>query len=57
MKRRRFRKIADPYYLAVALDSLTSALLLLWLEAPERHPYPEDPDVILNIFCNGLVAP
>ena len=57
MRRKRFNKIADPYYLAVALDSITRAFLFLWLESPERHPYPEDPDVILNILFNGLVAP
>jgi TetR/AcrR family transcriptional regulator len=56
MKRKRFRKVAQPFYLAVALDSLTSALLLLWLEAPQRHPYPQDPDVILNILFKGLGA-
>ncbi|MDA8121297.1 MAG: TetR/AcrR family transcriptional regulator [Deltaproteobacteria bacterium] len=55
MKRKRFRKIADPFSLAVALDSITSAFLLLWLEEPERHPYPEDPDAILNILFKGLV--
>jgi len=55
MRRKRFRKIADPYHLAVALDSLTSALLLLWLEEPDGHPYPEDPDAILNILFKGLV--
>jgi TetR/AcrR family transcriptional regulator len=51
----RFKKIADPYYLAVALDSVLDASLLLWLDAPERHPYPEDPDAILNIFFKGLI--
>ncbi len=56
MKRNRFHKIADPYYLAVALDSLCNAFLFLWLEAPERHPYPEDPDAILNILFRGLVV-
>lgn len=55
MKRKRFRKIAHPYSLAVALDSITNAFLLLWLEDPGRHPYPEDPDAILNIFFKGLV--
>ena len=54
---RRFRKIADPYYLAVALDSVIDAHLLLWLDAPETHPYPEDPDAILDIFFKGLVEP
>jgi TetR/AcrR family transcriptional regulator len=51
----RFKNIADPYYLAVALSSVIDAFLLLWLDAPERHPYPEDPDTILNIFFNGLI--
>lgn len=55
MRRKRFRKIADPYSLAVALDSITNAFLLLWLEDPARHPYPEDPDAILNILFKGLV--
>ncbi len=54
---RRFKKIADPYYLAVALDSAIDASLLLWLDAPERHPYPEDPDAILDIFFKGLMEP
>ena len=49
-------RIADPYSLAVAIESLTNAFLFLWLEAPERHPYPEDPDTILNILFKGLVA-
>jgi len=57
MKRRRFKKIADPYHLAVALDSFTNAYLFLWLEAPERHPYPEDPYIILNILFKRLVDP
>jgi TetR/AcrR family transcriptional regulator len=57
MKRNRFKRIADPYLLAVALDSITKAFLFLWFESPEHHPYPEDPDVILNILFKGLVAP
>ena len=55
MKRNRFKSIADPYHLAVALDSITNAFLLLWLEEPERHPYPENPDIILNILFKGLL--
>jgi TetR/AcrR family transcriptional regulator len=53
---KRFKKIADPFYLAVALDSFIDASLLLWLDAPERHPYPEDPDTILDIFFRGLIV-
>jgi AcrR family transcriptional regulator len=51
----RIIRIAPPYHLAVALDSVVDAFLLLWLRAPERHPYPEDPDVILDIFFKGLI--
>jgi len=57
IKNQRFKKIADPYYLAAALDSVIDASLLLWLDAPDRHPYPEDPDTILNIFFKGLIDP
>jgi len=57
IKSRRFKHIADPYYLAVALDTIVDASLLLWLDAPERHPYPEDPDTILDIFFKGLIEP
>ncbi|HVP76981.1 MAG TPA: TetR/AcrR family transcriptional regulator [Thermodesulfobacteriota bacterium] len=57
IKRKRFKKIADPYHLAVAIDSLTNAFLFLWLEAPDRHPYPENPDTILDILFKGLVVP
>jgi TetR/AcrR family transcriptional regulator len=55
IKGKQLKEIADPYHLAVALDSLTNAFLFLWLEAPERHPYPEDPDTIVNILFKGLV--
>jgi TetR/AcrR family transcriptional regulator len=55
MKRKQFQKIAEPHHLAVALDSITNAFLYLWLEAPKQHPYPEDPDIILNILFKGLV--
>ncbi len=57
IKNKRFKKIADPYHLAVALDSVINAFLLLWLEAPERHPYLEDPDTILDIFFRELLNP
>jgi TetR/AcrR family transcriptional regulator len=57
IERGRFKRIASPYYLAVALDSTVNAFLLLWLDAPEIHPYPEDPDAILDIFFRGLGKP
>jgi TetR/AcrR family transcriptional regulator len=55
IRNKRIRKIAPPYHLALALDSVVDAFLLLWLEAPERHPYPQDPDAILDIFFKGLM--
>lgn len=51
----RFGSIADPFLLAVALDSITKSFLFLGIEAPERYPYPEDPDVILNILFKGMI--
>ena len=56
IRSRRFRKLAAPYHLAAALDSVLDTFLLFWLDAPERHPYPEDPDAILDIFFKGLLA-
>jgi len=56
IKRKRFVKIADPHHLAMAIESLTNGFLFLWLEAPDRHPYPENPDTILNILFKGLIA-
>ena len=56
IRSRRIRKIASPYHLALALDSVVDAFLLLWLESPGRHPYPENPDAILDIFFKGLIA-
>lgn len=55
MRAKRFKKIADSFHLAVALDSVIDAFLLLWLDEPENHPYPEDPDAILDVFFKGLV--
>ncbi len=51
----RFKDIAAPYFLAAALDSALDAALLLWLDAPARFPYPENPDAILDIFFKGLL--
>lgn len=55
MRNKRFKTVADPYHLAVALDSIANAFLFHWLEEPERQFYPEDPDVILNIIFKGLL--
>ena len=55
IKQKHFRNIAEPYYLAVAVEGITNAFLFQWLDAPEQHPYPENPDDILNILFQGLM--
>jgi len=57
MKSKRFRRIAEPFQLAVALDSTIDAFLMHWLDAPEPRTYPEDPQPILDIFLKGLIEP
>ncbi|MDO8785844.1 MAG: TetR/AcrR family transcriptional regulator [Syntrophales bacterium] len=56
IKKKRFMRLLDPYYLAVAIDSLTNAFLFLWLEEPERHPYYKNVETITNIFFNSVKA-
>jgi AcrR family transcriptional regulator len=57
MNRKRFRRVAAPFHLAIALDSMATAFLFHWLEDPQGHPFPEEPDTILNILFKGLVNP
>jgi AcrR family transcriptional regulator len=57
MSRKRFRRVAAPFHLATALDSIANAFLFLWMEDPQGQPYPEEPDTILNILFKGLVSP
>ena len=56
IRNKRFKNIAEPFHLAVALDSAIDAFLLLWLDEPERHEFPGEPDTILDIFVKGLVG-
>ncbi|MEW6719065.1 MAG: TetR/AcrR family transcriptional regulator [Thermodesulfobacteriota bacterium] len=53
----RFRKGRDPYHLAIALEGLTNAFLLLWLENPGLHAGLDDPDAVLDILLDGLTEP
>ncbi|MGC9575492.1 MAG: TetR/AcrR family transcriptional regulator [Desulfobacterota bacterium U4-17] len=55
MQRGIFRTLARPFVLALALENILNGFLLLWLEDPESHPYPEDPDQILKILLEGLL--
>lgn len=55
IKNKRFKNIADPYHLAVSLDSTLISRHLLWLDDPEKYEFPENPDDILDIFFKGLI--
>jgi AcrR family transcriptional regulator len=57
MNQKRFRRVAAPFHLAIALDSMATAIFFHCLEDPQGHPYPEEPDTILNILFKELVNP
>jgi AcrR family transcriptional regulator len=55
MEKGHFSRIADPYCLAVSLESIVMGHILLWLEGPDAHSFPEAPGKILDILFKGLV--
>jgi AcrR family transcriptional regulator len=55
IKKKRFKEIADPFYLALALDSVLNAFLLLRLDLADHDPCPKIPETILDVFLNGLM--
>ena len=57
IKKMRFKKLADPHFLAVTFDGAANALLFLGIRDPEGHPYSEDPGAVLDIFMQGLLEP
>ncbi len=52
-----FKPIAEPEYLAVALEGVTTAFFFRWLEDPLNNAYPENPDTTLNMLFAGLLKP
>ena len=50
-----FRRLMEPYYLAVAVDSLTNTFLFLWLEDPDRHPYSENVETIMRVTFESII--
>jgi Transcriptional regulator len=42
----------DPYYLALAFDGMSNAILFSWVEDPDRHPV--DPNLIEKIFFERI---
>lgn len=55
IKNKTFKEIAEPSLLAAALDSICNDFIFCWFEEPEKNFYPENPEVILNIFFKGLI--
>ena len=55
IKNKRFKPIAPPYHLAVSFDSTLVSFHLLWLDDPDQHAFPENPNDILDIFFKGLL--
>ncbi|MCE5272877.1 TetR/AcrR family transcriptional regulator [bacterium] len=50
----KIKGLLDPYYMAVALDSLTNAFLFLWLENPEQHPFSKNIEAVFNLFLERI---
>jgi len=50
----KIKPLLDPYYMAVALDSLTNSFLFLWLEDPERHPFSKNIEAVFNLFLERV---
>jgi len=55
MRRGRFRRVAEPYHLAVAMEGMTFAFLRILLDHPDDSVM-DNPDVIMNIFFKGLLV-
>lgn len=52
-----FRPVAEPRLLALALDGLVRTVLTDCLENPGEREFPEDPDALLSVLFQGLLAP
>ena len=53
--RRKIFRALDPYYMAVALESLSHGFLQCWIEDPKRHPYEANVALILDMFLAGVL--
>ena len=51
IRKKTIKPLFAPYYMAVAFDNLTNTFLFLWLDDPEKHPYSENMDAIVKMFC------
>ncbi len=53
VRKKIFRPL-NPYYMALALESLTNGFLQCWIEDPKQHPYEANVPLIMDIFCKGV---
>ncbi len=51
IRKKKFREL-DPYLLAVAIDGMTNALLMEYLEQQEKHTF--DAELLMDIFFSGI---
>lgn len=54
IKAGHFKPLLAPYYLAVSLNSTIGAFLLLWLRAPQQHPFLENAVTIVDLFLSNI---
>lgn len=54
IKKGIFKQLLEPYYLAVTIDSLTNTFLFLWLTDPDKHPYLENIETIMELFFSNI---
>jgi AcrR family transcriptional regulator len=55
VKQKIFRQL-DPYHMAMALEGITNAFLMSWVEDPERHSYEASIPTMIDIFLDGVSA-
>ena len=55
--KKRFKKIVDPFLLALVFDGLIDEWLLLRSGTPKHHLCKKDPFAVVDIFLRGLMAP
>ena len=56
IRKKTFDKVGEPYHLAVALEGMLHGFLFTWFDEPEKHPFPDDPDAILDILLKGCLT-
>jgi TetR/AcrR family transcriptional regulator len=56
MRKGTFRRVMEPYYLAIALASMTNAFLFLWLEDARKHPYEGNIEKMMQLMIESITV-